>query len=273
MKPVDLQSVRALVREAAHAELMPRFAEVARHIKVDGSIVTEADHAMQDRIQRELVKLYPQHRFIGEEMPAQELAAVTAVGDAPLWCLDPLDGTSNYSTGVPFFGVSLALLIGDLVEIGVVYDPIRDECFTAQRGRGAWLNELPLSVSQGRHPTALERSIAGVDFKRLESSLAQRLAGAPPYGSQRNFGACSLEWCWLADARFHIYLHGGQKLWDYAAGSLILEEAGGLAVTLDGEPVFRRGLAPRSVVAAVDSALLGQWQSCLSHTGAPPKNP
>jgi myo-inositol-1(or 4)-monophosphatase len=263
-RPVDLQSLRMLVCEAARDELLPRFAEVARHIKIDGSVVTEADHAMQDRMQQLLAARYPQYQFIGEEMARHEHAALTRTTEGGLWCLDPLDGTSNFSTGIPFFAVSLALLIDERVELGVVYDPVRDECFMAGRGKGAWLNEQPLSVTQALHPRELRRCVAGVDFKRLPSGLATRLAGTPPYGSQRNFGACSLEWCWLADGRFHIYLHGGQKLWDHAAGSLILEEAGGIATTLTGEPVFQRGLEPRSVIAAVDEGLFGQWREWLA---------
>src|SRR5690606_37453944 len=94
--------------------------------------------------------------------------------------------------------------------------------------------------------------------------LARELGACPPYGSQRNFGACSLEWCWLAAARFHIYLHGGQKLWDYAAGSLVLKEAGAPAATLTGEEVFALDLAPRSVVAAIDPETFAKWQKWLA---------
>jgi len=99
---------------------------------------------------------------------------------------------------------------------------------------------------------------------RLAAPLAARLGAHPPYGSQRNFGASSLDWCWLADGRFHIYLHGGQKLWDYAAGSLILAEAGGRSQTMEGEAVFAFELAPRSVVAARDPRLFTAWQAWVS---------
>jgi len=270
---IDLQVLRKLVREAAREELLPRFAEVTRHIKTDGSVVTEADHAMQDHMQGVLAERYPQYGFVGEEMSADEHAVLHRRDHVGIWCLDPLDGTSNYATGIPFFAVSLALLIDQHVAIGVVYDPVRDECFMAQHGGGAWLNDQPLSVAQTRHPAELRRCVAAVDFKRLESGLASCLAGRPPYGSQRNFGACSLEWCWLADGRVHLMLHGGQKLWDYAAGCLILAESGGLSSTLEGEVVFRRSLNPRSVVAAVDRTLLNQWQMHLAGLAAMPKIP
>lgn len=256
----DLKVLRSLVRRCAQEELMPRFADVSRQLKGDGSVVTEADHAMQDRMQRELSAQWPHYAFLGEEMSGHEHEALTAGAREGLWVLDPLDGTSNFTAGVPFFSVSLALLIKDRSEIGLVYDPVRDECFVAQRGRGAWLNGLSMGT---RVPLnlALARTIAVVDFKRLDRALAAHLGAAPPYGSQRNFGSSALDWCWLADGRFHVYLHGGQKLWDYAAGTLILTESGGQAQTLDGEEVFTIGLDSRSVVAARDPELFQTWRS------------
>jgi len=254
-----LKILRSLVRMCAQEELLPRFADVGRDLKRDGSVVTEADHAMQDRVQQELAAHWPQYAFLGEEMPAREHARLADAGDPGLWILDPLDGTSNFASGVPFFSVSLALLVNGQVEIGLVYDPVRDEAFYAQRGVGAWLNGLSLGT---RAPLnfPLARAIAVVDFKRLETELAATLGAEPPYGSQRNFGSSALDWCWLADGRFHIYLHGGQKLWDYAAGCLILQEAGGQSVTLEDEPVFATGLTPRSVVAARDPELFQAWR-------------
>lgn len=257
----DLKELRQLVRACAQEELMPRFADVGRHIKRDGSIVTEADHAMQDRVQMELARQWPEYDFLGEEMPQQVKHDVLAASSGKgLWILDPLDGTSNFAAGVPFFTVSLALLVDGRPEIGLVYDPIRDECFVAQRGSGSWLNGLSMGTQVPVH-LPLERTIAVVDFKRLDRELAAKLGGDPPYGSQRNFGSSALDWCWLADGRFHVYLHGGQKLWDYAAGILILTEAGGQAVTLDGAEVFISGLDSRSVVATRDPELFQIWKS------------
>ena len=125
----DLKQLRQLVHTCAQEELLPRFADVGRNLKRDGSIVTEADHAMQNRVQRELAAQWPQYAFLGEEMPAREQAKLTSAGQQALWVLDPLDGTSNFTAGVPFFSVSLALLVEGRVEIGLVYDPIRDEAF------------------------------------------------------------------------------------------------------------------------------------------------
>lgn len=259
----DLRVLRSLVRACAEDELVPRFADVSRHLKLDGSVVTDADHAMQDRVQKELYLHWPQYAFLGEEMTADQHAQLAHADQEGLWVLDPLDGTSNFAAGIPYFSVSLALLVGGRPEIGIVYDPVRAEAFYAQRGKGAWLNGLSLGT---RAPLnlPLRRSIAVVDFKRLDPQLAARLGAEPPYGSQRNFGSSALDWCWLADGRFHIYLHGGQKLWDFAAGCLILAEAGGLAQTISGEEVFTLGLASRSVVGARDPELFQSWRAWVS---------
>jgi myo-inositol-1(or 4)-monophosphatase len=259
----DLKQLRRVVRDAAQEVVLPKFAVVQRHVKHDGSLVTEVDLAMQRRMQRDLAREWPHYAFLGEEMRQADMdALMRAPGAGGMWVLDPVDGTSNFAAGVPYFAVSLALLIDGRPELGVVYDPVRDECFAAQRGRGAWLN----GISIGAAPTGLplNRCIAGIDFKRLGPALAARLGAQPPYGSQRNFGASSLDWCWLADGRFHLYLHGGQKLWDYVAGHLILMEAAGHALTFDGEDVFAFNLCPRSVVAARETVHFNAWRDWVT---------
>jgi myo-inositol-1(or 4)-monophosphatase len=262
MPGAELDALRELVRAAARAELLPRFADVQRHVKHDGSLVTAADLSMQERMRADLARSWPDFAFLGEEMSAAEQQGLMPGSGKGLWCLDPLDGTSNFAAGIPFFAVSLALVVDAQVELALVHDPVRDESFVARRGHGAWLNAVPLAIEVDPG-VPLHRAIAVVDFKRLDAALAARLGAAPPYGSQRNFGASSLEWCWLADGRFHVYLHGGQKLWDHAAGGLILSEAGGLAETLEGEPVFRFELVVRSVLAARHAGLFAGWRRWL----------
>lgn len=263
-----LDALTRLVKTTAREELLPRFAETERRFKRDGSIVTEADFAVQGRLTEELRAFAPDYRLLGEEMSEEEQYGLIQVGDPGLWCLDPLDGTSNFASGIPFFTVSLGLLIDRQPVLGIVYDPTRDECFTAEKGKGAWLNGQPLRCRPAGLP--LRRSMAVIDFKRL-GGLAGPLASQPPYSSQRNFGSVALEWCWLAANRFHVYLHGRQKLWDYAAGALILAAAGGHAETLEGEPIFSRALQPRSVVASSDPALFAEWKAWLANCA--PSNP
>lgn len=258
----ELKQLCAIVVKAAREELLPRFHSRAHgEIKHDGSVVTEADTALQQRLQTELKSHWPQYALLGEEMPLERQQALRREHDAGLWCLDPLDGSTNFSAGIPFFAVSLALLKQGRPVLGVVYDPVRDECFAARQGQGAWLNGARITSTP--QPTPLKRSVAVVDFKRLNAPLAASLAQKPPYLSQRNFGSVALEWCWLAANRFHVYLHGGQKQWDYAAGSLILAEAGGHAETLQGGEVFNPCGQPSSVVAALDGPLFKEWKTWL----------
>lgn len=251
-----------LVKTVAREELLPRFTHAEGRFKADGSIVTEADLASQNRLAEALRERYPEFALLGEEMTDAEQKTLLDNNRQGLWCLDPLDGTSNFAAGLPFFCVSLALLIDGVSVLGLIYDPIRDECFSAERGRGARLNGAPLHCAVPNLP--LRRCLAAVDFKRLSPKLATELAIHPPYGSQRYLGSGALEWCWLAAGRFQVYLHGGQKLWDYAAGTLILAEAGGSAATFQGGPVFAGDLGSSSVVAAADAQLCAEWRASLA---------
>ncbi|MGC8507603.1 MAG: inositol monophosphatase family protein [Thiomonas sp.] len=268
----DLALVSALLRHAARDEILPRAQAPDARLKADGTWITDADLAMQARVQRELAALWPHIPLLGEEMTAQEqqrlMAEEAAAPNGPgLWVLDPLDGTSNFSAGLPVFGPSLAWIQGGKVRLGVVVDVMRDEVFAAALGAGAWLNGQPLRVPAAVPPLA--KTIACIDFKRLSAPLATALAIRPPYASQRSIGSVALDWCWVASGRFHLYLHGSQGLWDYAAGSLILAEAGGNSQTLPGEPVFNNTLDKRSAVCAGDAGLYAQWVQWLAANSAP----
>lgn len=260
----DLAAVAACVRRAAEQELLPRYERVGHEFKADGSLVTEADTACQEALTAALARLAPDIPLMGEEMTAAEQADYLANSEQGLWILDPLDGTGNFAVGIPFFSISLALVVGGRVEMAVVHHPTTGECFTAERGAGAWLGDERLG--EGFQPD-LGHASALVDFKRLPTGLAAALATHPPYRSQRSFGSVALDWCWVAAGRCHLYVHGGQKVWDLAAGSLILSEAGGHAATLTGEPVFEPVLESRSAVAALDGDLFEQWQAWLRAAG------
>lgn len=258
----DIAQVESLVIRAAEQELLPRFQRTGLEFKADGSLVTEADLAMQRHMQAALAEGWPEYALLGEESSAAEQQRQLAKADSGLWVLDPLDGTSNFAAGLPFFCLSLALLVKGERVLGVVYDPIRRECFTAVKGQGAWLNEVRLEKRPLQR--TLRQCLAAVDFKRLPANLASRLATHPPYASQRSLGSVALEWCWLAAGRFHVYLHGKQALWDYAAGSLILDEVGGYSTTLEGEAVYVADVRARSAVAALDEEIFTRWQAYLS---------
>lgn len=264
MNSTDLKLICSLVKAAGDQELLGRFRHVSATIKDDGSVLTEADIVMQQRLASELARHWPDIPLLGEEMSEQQQQTLLRDESTRLWCLDPLDGTANFASGIPCFGVSLALLEAGEVVLGVVYDPVRDECFSALRGVGAWLNGEELQTGAG--PAQLHQAMAVVDFKRLSKGLACCLACEPPYRSQRSFGSVALDWCWLAAGRCQLYLHGGQKLWDYAAGALIAREAGaagGHLAAYDGDWLHTATLTPRIGMAATDEALLRRWRAWI----------
>lgn len=258
---IDRQQLQSIVREVAQNTLLPLYNNVQREYKKDGSIITRADKAVQLALTERLAGICPGVLLLGEEMSAEQQQALLDSGK-PIWCLDPVDGTSNFATGLPFFSISLALIESGEVKAGIVLDPVRDELFAAVRGQGAWLNDIPLQAEETG--LQLKRSIAFVDFKRLPKALSSRIVGDKPYGSQRNLGSIALELCWLAAGRGHIYLHGSQHIWDYAAADLILAEAGGYAATLQGDAPFSHSLQPRSTYAAIDQQLFEQWRQYLA---------
>ncbi len=258
----DIEKLKRLVKTAAQEILLKDFGHSEFEYKEDGSVVTPADIAMQNRLEIELQQHWPMYTILGEEMT--EKAQLTVIEQAATtrsqgyWCIDPLDGTSNYAVGLPFFAVSIALIIDGQQQLGLIYDPVRDEMFTAIKGNGAYLNGQPLEPARVKF-TKNKPIIAEIDLKRLPKELTIRLVTESIFASQRNIGSSAVDWCWMAAGRFDIYLHGGQKLWDYAAGSLIFSEAGGHMISLDDDKVFRGQLEVRSVLACYDESLFNHW--------------
>jgi myo-inositol-1(or 4)-monophosphatase len=237
-------------------EVLSRFEKVGYETKDDGSLLTEADMQMQIHTAAFLEQHWPQFAFLGEESSAEEQEAAMN-SEAGCWILDPVDGTSNFASGIPFYAVSLALMIQGKLVAGLVYDPSRNELFAARLGQGAELNGKPLKAHTTK--TLLKQCSGIIDFKRLKAPLAGNLATHSPYSSQRSFGSVALDWCWIAAGRGQLYLHGAQNIWDYAAGWLILHEAGGQSSTLDGEVVVTPQVVKRSAVAATTPELFAQW--------------
>ncbi|WP_418648372.1 inositol monophosphatase family protein [Thauera butanivorans] len=252
------RALESLVRDIARDEILPRYLKSARNRKPDGSLFTEADLASQ-RCFSEALPKFLAGEVLGEEMTATEQAHLWNEGGRGLWCIDPIDGTTNFANGIPLFAVSIAYLIEHEPVLGVVYNPITDESFYAARGAGAFLNGTELPLREGA--SSLRDAVAGVDFKRISHHLGDELAVRPPYYSQRNFGSSALEWCFVAAGRLDVYLHGGQMLWDYAAGRLILAEAGGVAEALDGGSLMSGPALKRGVIAAVNPGLFSEWSA------------
>jgi myo-inositol-1(or 4)-monophosphatase len=252
----DLIAIQDIILTAASNSLSVYYTRSTADYKSDGSIVTEADLMMQQMLTMALAERYPQVQMLGEEI-SETLQREVVESSADFWCLDPVDGTTNFHATMPLFSVSLALISEGLVQLGIVYDPNRNEFFGAIRDQGLWINGE--RVQRPRQPERLGDCIAFVDFKRLSNDLGSTLAQHPPYKSQRNIGTCALEWAWLAAGRANLLVHGSERIWDYAAGVLLASEAGGCSETFDGDPVFRQSLQPRSVIAASNPALFEPW--------------
>jgi fructose-1,6-bisphosphatase/inositol monophosphatase family enzyme len=247
-----------VVRDVARSEIMPRFMRVGASRKDDGSLCTEADLASQQALMQALPTILP-CPVLGEEMSREEQARLWEDNPDSLWVVDPLDGTTNFVNGLPHFAISVALVRAGRSEAGVIFNPVSGEMFHAERGRGAYLNDAALPLK--KTPKSIGDTIAGVDVKYLHSGrLASRISSVAPFGTQRNLGSCTLDWCFLACGRFDLYVHGGQRLWDYAAGAVILEEAGGRLATLNSDDYWTDGLWKRSAVAAGDPVLFEQWR-------------
>ena len=261
---LNIKEIEAIIKAVSNYCLKPYYEQATVQSKADGSLVTQADIAIQAAIQTELEQKYPEYAFFAEELSEQDMTAFFSTNHKGYWCLDPLDGTSNFASGLPFFAISLALIIEGRTQFGIVYDPMRDECFTAVKGQGAFLNGNPLKRNQ-LTPDTLQDCIAMIDLKRLPTELNVKLVSHPVFRSQRSFGAAALEWCWLAAGRCHIYLHGKHMLWDYAAGLLIAEEAGCVTCDILGNEVFAPSLKPKKVVAAVSQTLHKQWFEYISN--------
>jgi len=255
-----LKAVIAAVKLVAAEEIMQRYLKVAHQRKSDGSLCTEADVAAQIALTKKLQSIL-NVPVLGEEMPAAEQREIWQSGHDGLWCIDPIDGTSNFVRGLPYFAVSVALLREGKSVLGVVYNPVADEAFAAELGKGAFLNGEKLLAREASE--SLGQALANVDLKRLGTKLVGQLATNPPYCSQRNFGASALDWCYTAAGRYDVYLHGGQKLWDYAAGTLILWESGGHACCIENDDFAQGDVWRRSVIAAHDKKLFNEWKSWI----------
>ncbi|EXJ15947.1 inositol monophosphatase family protein [Imhoffiella purpurea] len=260
----ELEQIAVLLRAAAREEILPRLGRTETHRKTDGSLVTPADLAVQARLAAALAQDFPERSLLGEEMEPEEQRRILADSPNGVWVLDPLDGTSNFVNGFPGFSISLALIEGGQVSLGAVLDPVRDQCFAAARGAGAFLDGKPIR-SASRSGT-LGDCLAMIDVKRLPAAALPMLFRPGGFGSQRSLGSVALEWCWLACGQVQLYLHGSQRLWDYAAGRLIAEEAGAAALHIgrwNGEPTQGIGLAPQHAIGAADTRLMQSWLDFL----------
>ncbi|NMM81742.1 inositol monophosphatase [Acidovorax sp. SRB_14] len=198
--------------------------------------VTEVDHASEQAIIETLLTAYPGHGILAEESGSQHGAKDSQF----VWIIDPLDGTTNFIHGFPVYCVSIALAVQGKIEQAVVYDPSRNDLFTATKGRGAYMNERRIRVSKR---TQLKDSLlstgfpfrTGDNFKnylRMMADVMPRTAGL------RRPGAAALDLAYVAAGFTEGFFESGLSIWDVAAGSLLVTEAGGLVGNFTGEADF-----------------------------------
>jgi myo-inositol-1(or 4)-monophosphatase len=222
--------------EAARAagNVIVRALDRGKDIKIDekshNDFVTEVDRRAEKTITAVIKKAYPKHSILGEEYGEQE-------GNDYRWIIDPIDGTRNFIHGLPYFAVSIGIAHKNKIEHGVVYDPIRQELFTATRGRGAQLNDRKIRVSTHKK---LDTALIGTGFAYRHASTPH--ATAPLFydrfvsvcGDIRRAGAAALDLAYVATGRLDGFWECGLKVWDLAAGALLVKEAGGIVTDIEG---------------------------------------
>jgi myo-inositol-1(or 4)-monophosphatase len=212
-----------------------------REIKVKGwrDIVTDADFAANKAIRGILERAFPAHAILSEEDPRPEMSLRKSEF---LWIVDPLDGTTNYSRGYPVFTVSVALAQNGRGFVGVVYDPLLDECFYATRGGGAFLNGAAIQASL---VAKFEQAMLGFELARDQDLRERGLDWFAQLASRtltgRIGGSAALSICFVGAGRLDGYLHLSLSPWDVAAGILIAREAGARVTHLDGRAATLRG--------------------------------
>ena len=240
-------------RQLQHVDAIP-FERKARH-----DYVTEVDKACEEEIVRQIRKFYPDHAFLGEEGGPQ------GEGEA-VWIVDPLDGTSNYMHGIPHFAVSIAQQVNGRTEHGVVYDVMRDEMFTASRGKGAYLNQKRIRAASR---ASLENAVVATAFPFRERGMLQAYARVfqAVFAKTEDFrraGTASLDLAYVAAGRLDAYYEIGLKPWDVAAGTLLVREAGGVVLDFVGnDNVEDSGTIvaePYKLLTPLRQIIAGSWK-------------
>jgi len=206
-------------------------------------LVTEMDQQSERLLIDRILTNFPGHKIFTEE--SGELSGQIE----HCWYIDPLDGTTNYAHHLPIFAISLAYAREGEVQLGVVYDPMRDECFSAQKGQGAWLNGAPLQVSATDELLyALLSTGFPYDIETTEKNLTCFTHFSRLSQGVRRMGAAALDLCYVASGRIDGYWEQKLQSWDLAAGALIVQEAGGIITSLQGSPDYLT--PPYSTLAA-----------------------
>lgn len=229
-------------REAGEIQREYYFKDIHVEKKGNRNLVTEVDLLSEKIILSTIQDEFPDHSILSEESGNTETTSDYQ------WIIDPLDGTTNYTFGIPIFCASIGLICNDEILLGAVYDPMRDEMFQARKGGGSFLNQDPISVSNDRNvQTTLIGFDIGYDDKRTREMLSRANSVWTPEMAFRLIGSAALGMTYVACGRLDIYFHRSIYPWDIAGAMLLLREAGGEVVDLDGKPADVWG---KSIIAS-----------------------
>ncbi len=204
-----------------------RIDSLSVHVKQKNDFVSEVDNQAEQEIINIIRRAYPQHGILAEESGQND---GNREGDEYQWIIDPLDGTTNYLRGFPHYSVSIALRHKQRLEVGVIYDPFKDELFSAGRGNGATLNDRKLRVTKlvGFEGALLATGFPFRENQNIDSYLATLREFMLHTAGIRRAGSAALDLAYVAAGRFDGFWEFGLNIWDIAAGCLIIQEAGGL---------------------------------------------
>lgn len=252
---IEPDRVTEIIRTVARTEIMPRFRNLQKHQireKSPNNLVTEADVEAEKALAERLVALLPGSQVVGEEGVAADPSLLDALtGDAPVWVLDPVDGTANFAHGRAAFGVIVALVQSGRTMAGWIHDPIGDVTATVVAGTGAWIGSRRLAAA-GPVPLAAMSGSLGYRRSKPLASKVERLVRQ---------GAVAHDYMQLAAGELHFAYYRKLTPWDHAAGVLMFQEAGGFAQLIDGSP-YRPQPSQIGVLLAPDEKL---WKELRSY--------
>ena len=230
---IDIEAVKAIVREAGSL-FGNRVAADHVHIKGVADFVTEVDMEVQNFVETKLFQLYPDIQFMGEEKSNEEIDK-----SGRIWILDPVDGTTNLIRDYQCSAVSLALFENRKAVLGIIYDPYRDELFEAQAGKGSYMNGKKITVSNVED---LSESLIAIGTSPYHKELAEKNFSLFKKIFEkcldiRRSGSAAIDLAHVACGRVDCLLERNLKIWDYAAGNLLVREAGGVVWNYEGTDV------------------------------------
>jgi fructose-1,6-bisphosphatase/inositol monophosphatase family enzyme len=240
----DALKLAEILRRAAQAEIMPRFRNLtAGAIRTKTSnldLVTDADEAAERFLEAEILRAFPNATVIGEEGVSKNASFLDGLGDADLaFILDPVDGTLNFASGLPLFGVMAAVTVKGEVVCGIILDPVCDDAAIAVRGEGTWSQRSDGSTTPLRaaSPIPLAEMTGNVSWRYLPEELQPVVTGNfPRVAMAADFRCSAHTYRLIASGHLHFSFSSSVMPWDHAAGWLIYREAGGYTAHFDGSP-------------------------------------